>query len=558
MVRMAPVNAAVAPLRGCPVMACVELRSARHLPMLLDSLLGAAEGVSNGVMRTTRHILVLVLGLSALASAAHAQPGAVTVRNLVTDLAASSAAQPYRPPLPNPHAGAIGYTEYLGIRVRPGREIWSERGLDFELHPMPLGSLFALPVELNLVDGGRISTVTAGGGLYEHSLPRDKIPRHGDLGISGFRITTPLNTPRTMDEVVVFQGASYFRILSMGQVYGLSARGLSINAGQPGPEEFPNFTRFWVETPSTRDEVVLHGLLDSPSIAGAYRFRIKPGDPTVVDVETTLYPRTTLHKVGIAPLSSMYFYAIADGTHHPRDYRPEVHDSDGLLIVNGAGERLWRPLRNPGALRASSFTDAGTLRGFGLIQRQRDFAVYQDLEANYHRRPSAWIEPLSDWGAGAVELFEIPTDSEYHDNIVAQWRPAEPLEAGKSYRFAYRISWPDRVPAKSASATVAWTRSGPANNASSPPGSERFVIDYDVPGLDPAALPRAYVTASAGIVSSTAVQPNPHTGGLRLSFLYQPAGNDVAELRVDLQGPRASGAEIWVYQWSRARDASSQ
>lgn len=511
-----------------------------------------AERTATDLMRPLALLIVLAQLATACITASHAQARPSDVRSLVEELAAKRARSPYRPAPTVAAAAAIGYTEYLGIRVKPGSEIWAERGAGFNLHPMPLGSLHVRPIALNLVEKGKISPFTSTADLYEHSLPSDLLPPGGDLGVSGFRVTAPLNNPGTMDEVLVFQGASYFRALSKGQVYGLSARALSISAGQNEPEEFPSLTSFWVEAPTTPRTLVMHALLDSPSVAGAYTFTLRPGSTTVVDVDCILYPRRDLVRVGIAPLSSMFFYAVGDGTRHVRDYRPEVHDSDGLLIENGRGERLWRPLRNPLTLRASSFADDG-LRGFGLMQRERRFELYHDLEANYHKRPSAWIEPVGNWGHGAVELFEIPTASEYHDNIVAQWRPAEPLRAGGNYRYAYRLSWPNRSPDNEAP-TVMWTRSGPAVNALAGPDTERFVIDYATAGLDPARLPSVTVKASVGTVSAIALQPNPETGGLRLSFLYVPGDSDVAELRAELQGPAAKGAETWLYQWTRAKD----
>lgn len=501
-------------------------------------------------MRMPALILVLALVGTTCAIAAPAQTQAPDLRNLVTDTAAKLATTPYRAPPTVATAAAIDYTRYLGIRVKPGREIWAERGLDFQLHPMPLGSLFLTPVELNVVDHGKITPLAGKADLYQHSLPPELLPPNGDLGISGFRVTAPLNKPGTMDEVLVFQGASYFRALSKGHVYGLSARALSIAAGQDGPEEFPNLTRFWVETPSAPDMLIVHALLDSPSVTGAYTFTLRPGATTAIDVDSVLYPRRDLEKVGIAPLSSMFFYAVGDGSRHARDYRPEVHDSDGLLIENGRGERIWRPLRNPGLLRASSFADDG-LRGFGLMQRERRFELYHDLEANYHKRPSAWIEPVGTWGPGAVELFEIPTDGEHHDNIVAQWRPAEPMRAGRSYAFRYRISWPDHAPA-GAGDYVRWTRSGPAVNALAGDGAQRFVIEFATKNsIRSDDIPQATVTASAGTVSAVTVEPSPETRGLRLSFLYHPSDQGVAELRAEISEPGHRRAETWLYQWSR-------
>jgi glucans biosynthesis protein len=350
----------------------------------------------------------------------------------------------------------------------------------------------------------------------------------------------------------VFQGASYFRALSKGQAYGLSARGLSIGTGQTSPEEFPDFRAFWIEKPASRDAIIIHALMDSPSAAGAFTFTVHPGAPTVIEVEAAIYPRHDVANIGIAPLTSMYFYSVGDGTASARDYRPAVHDSDGLLIANGRSERLWRPLRNPPSLRASSFADAHP-KGFGLMQRQRDFEQYQDLEARYHRRPSAWVEPHGDWGEGSVELFELPTDSEYHDNIVTQWKPAQPLRAGERYRFAYRLSWPDGGSDANAGAIVNWTRSGPAGLPSVSGDTERFVIDYHLTGkLEDTSLPEAIVSASAGTVSGVAVQHNAMTGGLRVSFLFDPGPNLVADLRVSLPLP-GNAAEVWLYQWTSRR-----
>ncbi len=247
---------------------------------------------------------------------------------------------------------------------------------------------------------------------------------------SGFRLRAPLNRAEHFDEFVVFQGASYFRAVAKGQEYGLSARGLALKTGDARGEEFPFFRTFWIERPRPEaNTVVVHALLDSDSTTGAYRFTIRPGDPTVMDVEMTLYPRVELTHVGLAPLTSMFFFGPNDRVGID-DFRPAVHDSDGLAIWNGRGEWLWRPLINPETLQVSAFVDDNP-RGFGLLQRHRAFADYQDLEAHYERRPSLWVETIGEWGSGAVQLVEIPSKSEYHDNVVAFWRP-RPTVTGTS------------------------------------------------------------------------------------------------------------------------------
>ena len=247
------------------------------------------------------------------------------------------------------------------------------------------------------------------------------------------------------DEIAVFQGASYFRGVSKGQVYGLSARGLAIDTAQPGGEEFPFFRAFWLETPvPTARQTIVHALLDSPSATGAYTFRIAGGKPTTMDVEVKLFTRKQIEHVGVAPLTSMFLFS-GNGRERIDDFRPAVHDSDGLAIADANGERVWRPLANPRRLQVSAFS-VKELAGFGLIQRQRNFPSFEDLEARYERRPSAWVEPVGSWGSGAVHLVEIPSEEEIHDNVVAFWRPQEPYKQGSAYTFAYRLTWPDQAP----------------------------------------------------------------------------------------------------------------
>lgn len=491
----------------------------------------------------------LAFFLFVLGSSDSARADTAAIRAQIIAHARTLAGSPYQAPERHPAVSAISYIDYLGIRVQPGKQIWANRKLGFEVHPMPLGSRFDTPIRIYRTKDGVFSPVQVPQGFYEHNLPKRKIPPEANLGISGFRVTAPLNSPERMDEVIVFQGASYFRALSTGQKYGLSARGLSIDAGQSRREEFPRFTSFWIEEPESPDRLVFHALLDSPSVTGAYTFTVTPGKPTAVDVLSSLFPRRELQNVGIAPLSSMYYYAIGDGSHHKTDYRPQVHDSDGLLIRNSNGEQIWRPLRNTRDLRASSFGTYAPV-GFGLMQRQRDFALYEDLEANYHERPSAWIEPSNDWGAGSVELFEIPTESEVHDNIVAQWQPEKPLQALKRYDFNYRMTWPDFIKSSTLAATVNWSRSGMADQPGLPQGVERFVIDYEL--TEPMSdMPVVDISTTAGTVSSVAVQSNPMTNGMRVSFLFEPDQAKMVELRCDLGAINGKESEVWLYQWTR-------
>jgi glucans biosynthesis protein len=261
------------------------------------------------------------------------------------------------------------------------------------------------------------------------------------------------------DEAVVFQGASYFRAVARDTLYGLSARGLAIGTAGPEPEEFPLFTAFWVEEPEPGARTLrLYALLDGPSVSGAYAFAVTPGAETVMEIDSRLFPRVDVATAGVAPLTSMYFFG-PESRKGVDDFRDAVHDSHGLRMINGAGERLWRPLRNPSTVELSAFADENP-RSFGLIQRFRDFEHFQDAEARYEQRPSAWVEPTAPWGRGAVMLAEIPTNDEFLDNIVTFWRPEEPLRAGAEHAFAYRLVW-GQVPEEPLPlARVLATRSG--------------------------------------------------------------------------------------------------
>lgn len=472
-----------------------------------------------------------------------------TVQQIASQLAAKAHEAPSAA-LPK-GAEELDYDQYRQIRFRRERTIWRGEGLNFELQVLPTGWLFKTPVEINLVDEGAVRPLSPDNAYFDLGPLAGKLSPEARFGFSGFRITGPLNRPDLFDEIVVFQGASYFRALSRGQIYGLSARGLALNVGKQGGEEFPFFRRFWIEKPKQgASQIVIHALLDSPSVAGAYLFQVRPGATTVIDVQSTLYPRKELPEVGIAPLTSMFLFS---GINRGRisDFRPAVHDSEGLAIVNGWGERLWRQLNNPRRLQTSDFLDQNP-HGFGLIQRSRDFAHYQDLEAHYEKRPSAWIEPREVWGAGAVRLFEIPSDEEIHDNIVAYWKPAQPLAAGKAYTFNYALSWPDHAPRRWPGAFVSATRAGLINGPQRKAGIIQFAVDFKGFAVAPEGdLPVARVEASAGAVSAPVVQSNPAIDGLRVSFGLDPKGSASSELRLVLQMKDKAVSETWLYRWTR-------
>jgi glucans biosynthesis protein len=445
----------------------------------------------------------------------------------------------------------LDYDHYRDIRFRPTESVWRNDKSYFQLQMFHRGFLFADPVEIAIVKENAAQHLAYSPQLFSTGKVMTAALPNEDIGFAGLRVLYPLNRSDVFDEVAVFQGASYFRSLGRGQGYGLSARGLAIKTGDPSGEEFPAFRAFWVEAPAPNSHVLrMHALLDSPSTTGAYHFKIYPGQITMMEIEATLFPRVPLAKVGLAPGTSMFMFS-GNGRSAADDFRPEVHDSDGLLIVNGRGEHLCRPLANPVDLQVSCFVDHGP-QGFGLLQRNRRLDDYQDFESHYEHRPSLWTQPNGDWGDGAVVLTEIPSNSEIHDNIVAFWQPKAPLPAHAEYRFAYRLFWNGEPQASSRYARVLVTRRGRAD-LRNPTPVRLFVIDYasvDGAGAKDQDKPHAVVTSSAGEIRDVVVSDNPLTSGKRVSFAFDPKEAKLAELRVELDVKGKQRAETWVYRWT--------
>ncbi|MEO3471502.1 glucan biosynthesis protein [Roseomonas sp. CAU 1739] len=439
---------------------------------------------------------------------------------------------------------ALDYDGYRGIRFRPDQALWADAGLGFRVQPHHLGFLFKDRVDVFEVEQGHAVPLRYDPAQFTFDGPAPPAGI-GDIGYAGFRILHPLNRPDHFDEVCSFLGASYFRALGRGHVYGLSARGLAIRTGHPAGEEFPAFTAFWIERPEPgARSITVHALLESPSLTGAYRFVIAPGAATVMDVEAELFPRVAVDGIGIAPGTSMFMFGPAHRG-EISDFRPAVHDSDGLLMRTGRDEQIWRPLANPRRLQVSGFQDAAP-RGFGLMQRSRAFADFEDLEAAYHRRPGLWVEPLDEWGAGEVQLVEIPTQSEIHDNIVAAWVPREGLKAGMPHRLRYRLHWVSEPPLPADQLRFAATRSGASGRGE----AVRFALDTSPLTSRTDTLPPASITTSAGRIANQVVQANPETGGVRLSFELEPGGARLAELRAVLGTPSAPVSESWTFRWT--------
>ncbi len=470
---------------------------------------------------------------------------------LVRKLAQKLASRKFSPPtltLPK-ELENLTYDQYRDIRFRPDQAVWRDEKLPFQMHMFHTGFFYKEPVTIFVVEQDESRKLLYSPDYYSFGPSVQPPPPEYDLGFAGFRLHTPINRPDYFDEMAVFQGASYFRAVAKGQHYGLSARGLAIDTAEPSGEEFPLFRTFWIEKPRPgSSSIVVHALLDSERTAGAYRFTMRPGDITEMDVEVTLYPRTNLARAGFAPLTSMFLFNASDRVGID-DFRPAVHDSSGLSIRNGQGEWLWRPLTNPVTLQYSVFMDHSP-RGFGLLQRERRFENFEDLEARYERRPSVWIEPIGDWGPGAVHLVEIPSKSEINDNIVAYWRPAEPIPGGSEYVLNYRMQWAN---APSPAPEVALVRATRAGTGWDSP-TRLFVIDFagaELDNLPPESGLEPVIEISEGKILNPVVQPNPEVDGWRLSFELETAGAQMIELRCHLAKDKKRLSEVWVYRWTQ-------
>lgn len=478
-----------------------------------------------------------------------AAPAAAFDFDDVSRRAKDLAARSHKPPeatLPS-ELRDIDYDAFRDIRFRPDRSLWRGTPLPFEVQFFHPGFLFHHWVQIRMITGQGVKPIPFDPAAFNYGRVRIDPKKLKKIGFAGFRIHYPLNRNDYKDELAAFLGASYFRGIGRGHGYGLSARGLAIDTALPSGEEFPAFREFWIEWPAAAArEIVVYALLDSRRATGAYRFLIRPGDATVMDVRARLFLREGVGKLGLAPLSSMYFF----GENQPapdEDYRPEVHDSDGLLVASSTGEWLWRPLVNPRRLVVTSFALPGT-KGFGLLQRDRSFDSYEDLEARYERRPSAWIEPHGDWGPGRVELVQIPTGNEFNDNIVAYWMPDQPPAPRAPYDFSYRLSWQSDG-GIGPLGRVLQTRRGAADK-----DAMRFVIDFGggaLAGLAPDTKLELVASAGAhGELLEHRAYPHAVGGGWRAVLtVRRTEADEPVELRAVLRGADGAVSETWSYLW---------
>lgn len=464
------------------------------------------------------------------------------------------AGRPYQPRPNVPQAWIdLTYDQYRAIWFDTRNALFEGTDAPLRVDVFPPGLYFPQPVKLSVVDGGMARPVLFDMAVFDTTDKFPDLPVDDNMGFSGLRLRAELNEPGIFQEYAVFQGASYFRGIGTGQIYGLSARGLALNTAEPAGEEFPDFTEYWIEKPAPEmGDTVLYALLDGPSCTGIYRFDLRHGPVLEMDVQARIFARTDLSHVGIAPLTSMFLF---DETMRERfsDFRPAVHDSNGMLIRNGAGETIWRPLSNPKNLQISAFSDNDP-RGFGLLQRERRFGDFADLEALYHRRPSLWVTPRGDWGRGSVTLVEIPSDLEIYDNVVAYWRPSRPIPKGGEAAFDYRLDWGVEPDLPGAALRVLNTRMGErAAFGPEPVDGMIIAIDFEAgPGVpDDLNEVEKLVRVSSGEVSEGVLQRNPETGGPRLAITFEPGEATLAEFRVQLRKDGAPLSEVWLYRWTK-------
>jgi periplasmic glucans biosynthesis protein len=459
------------------------------------------------------------------------------------------AGKPYRPP-PGPPPALVRPLDFdaVGkIAYRPAATLWGDAPGDHGVRFFPLGRYAPTPVAISVVSGGEARPVLYSPTLFD-APPDSPLKGLGRAsGFAGFRV---MNADARTDWIA-YLGASYFRSADPLNQYGLSARGLAIDTATPKPEEFPIFTSFWLER-DPAGGLVVYALLDGPSVAGAYRISHKRSPAGLAqEIEAELCFRRPVSRLGIAPLTSMYWYGQSDRT-PADDWRPQIHDSDGLAIWTGAGERIWRPLANPPVVKVNAFMDRAP-KGFGLMQRDRNFEDYQDDGVFYDRRPSAWVEPLGDWGAGAVQLVEIPTTGEADDNIVAFWVPAAPAKAGQTFAARYRLHWAKQGPSPPAVARVVATRSGEGGRPGQPipPGRRKFVIDFAGPGLSGLTRQSGVapdVALSVGQPIDAAAYPVEGQDRWRLMFDYEAPPRTTLDLRAALRRGGQAISETWIYQ----------
>jgi glucans biosynthesis protein len=431
-------------------------------------------------------------------------------------------------------------------QIQDVNPLWSDSDSPFQVQFYLPGSYFPRPEKISVVENGqsrpipfRLANFTFGD-LHPDSLPQD-------LGYAGFRLLYPLNTPPNYNEFISFLGATYFRAVGKDAIYGTSARGIGIDTAQSSGEIFPYYSHIWLVKPAPgSSEMTVYALMDSSVVTGAYRFVIHPGTDCVVDVESTIYLRKPVQVLELAPLTSMFWHGHGRGV-RAGDWHPAQHDSSELVLADGNGEWISRPLDNPLQIQTTTYSMQQP-QGFGLIQQPRDFSAYQGIDTQYQRRPSVWVSPVGDWGEGQVHLVELPTNNPDMDNIDVFWVPATQPQPGQPYHYAYQLrffnSQHGLIPLAHPIATY-------LGYDTKDPEWQRVVVDFADGAL--AKLPqsmavRAHFSAADGAqVRDQQVQFSPDGHFWRLSAEVQTAANTPSNLRAYLTLDGQVMTDTWTF-----------
>lgn len=469
-------------------------------------------------------------------------------QNSILGLARELAKSPYKPPpgdLPDFLSG-LSYEQYVAIRAKPSANVWSDDNVGFAIEPLHRGFVFSAPMQIFVVENGMPRRLEYKAGNFEFGSiqPPANVP---DIAFSGFRILA--RRDNAFAEVAIFQGASFFRARAPGQILGVQARGLSVRTANSRGEEFPVFKAVWIEKPSLAENaLVLHALLDSESLVGVYRMSIRPSEATIIDTEVTLLPRVNADVIGLATMSAKSISSPLD-RRRPDDVRPYIAEINGLWMLTGNGEWIWRPTTNRSTLQISSFVDNNP-RGFGFLMRDRDFETYLDDENHWELRPSLWIEPLTDFGAGEVELVEIPSDTDTNNNCVAFWRPKGGLQAGRETSWAYRQFWCWAPPIRTPLATTIYSRAGRAGVQQR---RRRFLVAFegDILGDEQATADlKASLSTSPGQIQLLRWFHDRKTRRCRVLFDIDVGSDTSVEMRLLLMAGAKPVSETWLYRWS--------
>ncbi len=442
----------------------------------------------------------------------------------------------------------LDFDAYQEIRFRPELAIWRHGDGPYPVELFHLGRYFKEAVRIFVVSPkGVAQEVLYSPDLFTYGKSGFAKTLPPDAGFAGFRVLTEPGHP----DWLAFLGASYFRSPAETGQYGLSSRGLAIDVAMPTREEFPRFTSFWLQPLAGKRGIAIHALLDSPRITGAFRMETVHEQGTLMDIEARLFPRADIARVGIAPLTSMFWYA-KHNRKQAADWRPEIHDSDGLSIWTGTGERIWRPLNDPVAVQTSTFFDTNP-KGFGLLQRERHFSAYEDDGAFYDKRPSVWVEPVGDWGEGAVQLVEIPTNDEIHDNVVAYWLPKEPFRAGTQREMRYKLHWRLDEPYPAPLSRVIATRLGQGGipGQPRPKNTVKYAVDFEGGKLSQFSQRgdiELEATAPSGFIERQSIYPVVGTNAWRAMFDFTAGSETPVDIRLHLHKGGEVLSETWVFQ----------